>query len=236
MKDSSIAATIKNIARIHTDFPTKFGVPRQSGLVSLQSTIIFEPPYRDPSAIRGLEGFSHIWLIWQFSEAVGSRFSPTVRPPRLGGNTRMGVFATRSPFRPNHLGLSSVKLEQIEIHPEWGPILHVSGADMIDQTPIFDIKPYLPFTDSHPNATAGFAASFEDYKLQVIFPERWLSLIPEPLRQGLHNVLEQDPRPAYVRDPARVFGIPFAGFDVRFTVDNDILTVVYIERLDKANN
>lgn len=234
MNESSILATINNIARIHTDFPTKFGVPRQSGLVSLESTIIFEPPYRDPSAIRGLDGFSHIWLIWQFSEAIGSSFSPTVRPPRLGGNTRMGVFATRSPFRPNHMGLSSVKLEGIELHPEWGPILRVSGADMIDQTPIFDIKPYLPFTDSHPDAIAGFAAPYEDYKLQVIFPERWLTLIPEPLRQGLYNVLEQDPRPAYVRDPARVFGIPFAGFDVRFTVENDILTVIYIECLDKA--
>lgn len=231
MKDNSIAATIHNIARIHTDFPTKFGVPRQSGLVALRATIIFEPPYRDPSAVRGLEGFSHIWLIWQFSEAVGSKLSPTVRPPRLGGNTRMGVFATRSPFRPNHLGLSSIKLEGIELHPQWGPVLHVSGADMIDQTPIFDIKPYLPFTDSHPEAVAGFAAPHADYKLQVVFPEEWQALIPEPLRQGLYSVLEQDPRPAYVQDPSRIFGIPFAGLDVRFTVEEGVLTVVQVESL-----
>ena len=229
MKKLSISATITNIARIHTDFPTKFGVPRQSGLVALESMIVFEPPYRDPSGLRGLEGFSHIWLIWQFSEAVGSKISPTVRPPRMGGNSRMGVFATRSPFRPNHMGLSSVKLERIEKHPQWGPVLYVSGADMMDQTPNIDIKPYLPFTDSHPEATAGFTASHEDYKLQVIFPNEWLTLIPEPLRQGLHDVLEQDPRPAYVQDPARIFGIPFAGFDVRFTVENGILTVVEVE-------
>lgn len=233
MKESSITATINNIARIRTDFPTKFGVPRQSGLVSLSATIVFEPPYRDPSAMRGLEGFSHIWLIWQFSAAVGSKISPTVRPPRLGGNTRMGVFATRSPFRPNHMGLSSVKLEGIEMHPEWGPVLHVSGADMMDQTPIFDIKPYLAFTDSHPEATGGFASVLADYKLQVDFPEKWLTLIPESLRQGLYNVLEQDPRPAYIQESARVFGIAFAGFDVRFAVENGILTVVNIEYLSK---
>lgn len=233
MKESGISATINSIARIHTDFPTKFGVPRQSGLVSLEATIVFEPPYRDPSAIRGLDGFSHIWLIWQFSEVIGSKVSPTVRPPRLGGNSRMGVFATRSPFRPNHLGLSSVRLERIEMHPQWGPVLHVSGADLIDQTPIFDIKPYLPFTDSHPDAVAGFAAPHEDYKLQVVFPEKWLALIPETLRQGLHDVLEQDPRPAYVQNPDRVFGISFAGFDVRFTVENGILTVLNIECLNK---
>lgn len=231
MKESSITATINNIARIRTDFPTKFGVPRQSGLVSLQGTIVFELPYRDPSAIRGLEGFSHIWLIWQFSEAVGSKITPTVRPPRLGGNTRMGVFATRSPFRPNHMGLSSVRLEGIEIHPEWGPVLHVSGADMIDQTPIFDIKPYLTFIDSHPDAIAGFATPLADYKLQVVFPEKWLTFIPEPLRQGLYNVLEQDPRPAYIQESVRIFGLSFAGFDVRFTVENGILTVVHIEDL-----
>lgn len=233
MKETTITATINNIARIRTDFPTKFGVPRQSGLAALKATIVFELPYRDSSAIRGLEGFSHIWLIWQFSEAVGSKVSPTVRPPRLGGNTRMGVFATRSPFRPNHMGLSSVKLEGIEIHPEWGPVLHVSGVDMIDQTPIFDIKPYLPFTDSHPEAIAGFATSFADYKLQVDFPEQWLTLIPEPLREGLYNVLEQDPRPAYIQESSRVFGISFAGFDVRFMVENDILTVVQIENVGK---
>lgn len=234
MKEASTAATINIIARIRTDFPTKFGVPRQSGLVPLEATIVFEPQYRDPSAIRGLDGFSHIWLIWQFSEALGSKVSPTVRPPRLGGNTRMGVFATRSPFRPNHLGLSSVKLERIEMHPVWGPILYVSGADMIDQTPIFDIKPYLPFTDSHPDAAAGFAAPHVDYKLQVVFSNRWLSLIPESLRQGLLNVLEQDPRPAYVQNPDRIFGIAFAGFDVRFTVVNGILTVLHVEHLGKA--
>lgn len=224
-------ATIANIARIRTEFPTKFGVPRQSGLVSLPATIIFEPPYRDPSAVRGLEDFSHIWLIWQFSEAVGSKYSPTVRPPRLGGNTRMGVFATRSPFRPNHMGLSSVKLERIELHPEWGPVLHITGADLVDQTPIFDIKPYLSFTDSHPEASGGFAAPLSDYKLQVVFAPEWLMQIPEPLRAGLYTVLEQDPRPAYVQDGERVFGIAFAGFDVRFTVVGDTLTVVAVEPL-----
>ena len=234
MNESSISATITNIARIRTDFPTKFGVPRQSGLVTLEATIVFEPQYRDPSAIRGLEGFSHIWLIWQFSEAIRSKISPTVRPPRLGGNTRMGVFATRSPFRPNHIGLSSVKLERIELHPQWGPVLHVSGADMIDQTPIFDIKPYLPFTDSHPEAAAGFAAPLADYKLEVVFPSKWLDLIPEPLRQGLYSVLEQDPRPAYVQDADRIFGISFAGFDIRFKVVDDVLTVVHIEWLDQG--
>lgn len=232
MKESSISATITNIARIHTDFPTKFGVPRQSGLVSLKATIVFEPPYRDRSSIRGLEGFSHLWLIWQFSEALGSKVSPTVRPPRLGGNTRMGVFATRSPFRPNHLGLSSVKLESIEIDPLWGPVLHVSGADMIDQTPIFDIKPYLPFTDSHPDAAAGFAASCMDEKLEVIFPSQWLRLIPEELQRGLFEVLEMDPRPGYVNDSDRIFGISFSGFDIRFTVAKGILTVVDIECID----
>lgn len=229
MNDTSISTTITNIARIHTVFPTKFGVPRQSGLSSLEASIVFVPSYRDPSAVRGLEGFSHLWLIWQFSEAVGSKISPTVRPPRLGGNTRMGVFATRSPFRPNHLGLSSVKLERIELHPRWGPVLHVSGADLIDGTPIFDIKPYLPFTDSHPEAVAGFAAPHEDYKLQVVFPMQWLNLIPAPLRQGLQEVLEQDPRPAYVQNPERIFGISFAGFDVRFTVADTCLTVVQVE-------
>ena len=232
MKESTITATITNIARIRTDFPTKFGVPRQSGLVPLEAVIVFEPPYRDPSAIRGLEGFSYLWLIWQFSEAVGAKISPTVRPPRLGGNTRMGVFATRSPFRPNHLGLSSVRLERIELNPEWGPVLHVSGADMIDQTPIFDIKPYLPFTDSHPDAAVGFAAAYEDYKLQVVLPPQLLMLIPARLQQGLISVLEQDPRPAYIQDPTRIFGIAFACFDVRFTVDNGILTVVEIASSD----
>lgn len=232
MKESGISATITNIARIHTDFPTKFGVPRQSGLASLKATIVFEPSYRDPSSIRGLEGFSHLWLIWQFSEALGSKVSPTVRPPRLGGNTRMGVFATRSPFRPNHLGLSSVKLESIEMHPLWGPVLHVSGADMIDQTPIFDIKPYLPFTDSHPDAVAGFAASCADEKLEVIFPPQWLHLIPEDLHHGLFQVLEMDPRPGYAPDSDRIFGISFAGFDIRFTVAKGILTVVNIECID----
>lgn len=231
MNDTRVTATIANIARIRTEFPTKFGVPRQSGLVSLPATIIFEPPYRDPSAVRGLEDFSHIWLIWQFSEAVGSKYSPTVRPPRLGGNTRMGVFATRSPFRPNHMGLSSVKLERIELHPEWGPVLHITGADLVDQTPIFDIKPYLSFTDSHPEASGGFAAPLSDYKLQVVFAPEWLMQIPEPLRAGLYTVLEQDPRPAYVQDGERVFGIAFAGFDVRFTVVGDTLTVVAVEPL-----
>jgi tRNA-Thr(GGU) m(6)t(6)A37 methyltransferase TsaA len=229
--------SMKIIARIHTDFPTKFGVPRQSGLVNaLKSTIVFEPEYRNPDAVRGLEEFSHIWLIWEFSEAVRDTWSPTVRPPRLGGNTRMGVFATRSPFRPNPIGLSNVKLEGIEMHPDLGPVLHVLGADLIHKTPIYDIKPYLPYTDSHPDAKGGFADQMKDYSLKVEFPEQWLSLIPEHLREALLGVLAQDPRPSYQNDPKRIYGFEFGGFDVRFTVQGTLLSVCEVVPLMDTND
>ncbi len=218
--------TMQVVARIHTDFKTKFGIPRQSGLVKeLQAKIIFEEPYRDPNAVRGIEGFSHLWLIWQFSEAVRKGWSPTVKPPRLGGNTRMGVFATRSPFRPSPIGLSCVRLERVEIDPELGPVLHVSGADLMDGTPILDIKPYVPYADSHPDASEGFTSQNQAYQLQVEFPAELLSKIPEDRRAGLHGVLAQDPRPSYQDDPERTYGMTFAGFDVRFRVQNDTLTV-----------
>ena len=214
------------IARIHTDFPTKFGIPRQSGLVdALKATIVFEPDYRNPDALRGLEGFSHIWLIWEFSEAVRDTWSPTVRPPRLGGNTRMGVFATRSPFRPNAIGLSSVKLDGIGQHPDYGSVLYVSGADLMDNTPIYDIKPYIPYTDCHPDAVAGFTAPLDEHLLEVELPEQWLQLIPEERRAALIGVLKLDPRPSYQEDEGRVYGVEFAGFDIRFCVKGTKLTV-----------
>lgn len=218
--------SLKIIAHIHTDFPTKFGIPRQSGLINaLKGVIVFEPEFRNPDALRGLEEFSHVWLIWQFSGVVRNTWSPTVRPPRLGGNTRKGVFATRSPFRPNPLGLSSVKLEAIESHPNFGPLLHVSGIDMMDNTPIYDIKPYLSFTDSHPTAVGGFADPVKNYALKVEFPEEWLSLIPEDLREALIGVLSHDPRPQYQDDPMRIYGLEFAGLDIRFIVRGTTLYV-----------
>ena len=214
------------IARIRTDFPEKFGIPRQSGLISdLRATIVFEPEYRNPDSLRGLEGFSHIWLIWEFSETMRSTWSPTVRPPRLGGEQRMGVFATRSPFRPNAIGLSSVRLDGIEIHSDLGPVLHVSGADLMDNTPIYDIKPYLPYTDSHPDAAGGFADPLLEYVLEVDFPEKWLMLIPEARRQSLISVLSLDPRPGYQNDPDRIYGLTFAGFNISFTVQGTTLLV-----------
>lgn len=217
---------LKIIARIRTDFSTKFGIPRQSGLIeALKAVIVFEPQYRNPDALRGLEGFSHIWLIWEFSEAVCDTWSPTVRPPRLGGNTRMGVFATRSPFRPNALGLSCVKIDGIELQPDLGPVLHVSGADLMDNTPIYDIKPYLSYTDSHPEAVGGFADPVKDYALEVDFPEQWLRFIPEERREALLGVLANDPRPSYQNDPKRIYGLEFAGFDIRFTVQGGVLSV-----------
>lgn len=225
---------MKIIARIRTDFPTKFGVPRQSGLVqSLRGRIVFEPEYRNPDALRGIEGFSYIWLIWEFSEAKRDTWSPTVRPPRLGGNTRMGVFATRSPFRPNAIGLSSVRLEAVELDTPEGPVLHVSGADMMDGTPIYDIKPYLPYVDSHPEATGGFADPVRSYALKVDFPEPLLQRVPEGSREALLEILAQDPRPSYQNDPERRYGVPFAGWDVRFTVREDTLTVHDVVRLEK---
>ncbi len=220
---------LKIIARIHSDFPSKFGIPRQSGLVrALRSSIVFEPEFRNPDTVRGLEEFSHVWLIWQFSESLRDTWTPTVRPPRLGGTVRKGVFATRSPFRPNALGLSSVKLDGIEILPGLGPVLHVSGADLMDLTPIFDIKPYLPFVDGHPDATGGFAERFKDYSLRVDFPEELLALVPPDRRQALIEVLSQDPRPSYQNDSERVYGMAFTGLDIRFVVRDDILSVVQI--------
>jgi tRNA-Thr(GGU) m(6)t(6)A37 methyltransferase TsaA len=217
---------MKIIARIRTDFPTKFGIPRQSGLVQkLRGTVVFEPEFRNPDALRGMDGYSHLWLIWEFSEAKRDTWSPTVRPPRLGGNTRMGVFATRSPFRPNPIGLSCVKLEGIEHDTPEGTVLHVSGADMMDGTPIYDIKPYLPFADSHPDAIGGFADPVRAHALQVVFPDELLQKIPEASREALMEILAQDPRPSYQHDPERVYGVPFAGYDVRFCVDGDVLTV-----------
>ncbi|MBQ9930709.1 MAG: tRNA (N6-threonylcarbamoyladenosine(37)-N6)-methyltransferase TrmO [Oscillospiraceae bacterium] len=223
---------IQVIARMKSDFPTKFGIPRQSGLVEeLRSTIIFEPEFRNADALRGIEGYSHLWLIWQFSEAVRTDWSPTVRPPRLGGNTRMGVFATRSPFRPNNLGLSSVKLLGVEHTEKYGTVLHVGGADLMDGTPIFDIKPYIPYSDCHENAVGGFTDTAGDFLLQVDFPAQLLALLPEDKRAAAMGILSHDPRPSYQRKPDRIYGIPFAGFDIRFTVKDDQLTVVTVEKV-----
>lgn len=227
---------MKIIARIHSDFPTKFGVPRQSGLVeSLQAAVVFEPEYRSADAVRGLDAFSHIWLIWEFSESKRDTWSPTVRPPRLGGNVRMGVFATRSPFRPNPIGLSCVRLERIELHPELGPVLHVSGADLMDGTPIYDIKPYIPYADSHPDASAGYTGQVDMQPLRVEIPPTLLGLLPPDKREALTGVLAQDPRPRYQTSPERVYGLEFAGFDVRFTVDGGTLTVREILKTDTKN-
>lgn len=223
---------MKTIATIQTDFPTKFGLPRQSGLVdALEGRIVFEKEYRVPAAIRGLEGYSHIWLIWRFSESEREDWSPTVRPPRLGGNVSMGVFATRSPFRPNPIGLSCVRLIGIDETSPDGPALLVAGADLMNGTPILDIKPYLPNVDSRPEATEGFAGAVKDYSLEVIIPEEWLAMVPESKREALRGVLAQDPRPGYRRGDARPFGVEFAGLDVRFTVENGVLTVFQIVKL-----
>ena len=220
--------TLKTIARIHTDFPTKFGVPRQSGLVDTKAEIIFEPGYRSEEAVRELEMYSHLWLIWEFSESVRDTWSPTVRPPRLGGNKRVGVFATRSPFRPNPLGLSCVRLESIEYRTSEGPVLHLAGADMVDGTPIYDIKPYLPYVDAHPEAKGGFAEEVKDYRLEVEFPEEWLKLIPEEKRAVLLEILAQDVRPSYQKDEERIYGMEYAGFDIRFRVCEGVLRVCQV--------
>ena len=223
---------IQVIARMRSDFATKFGIPRQSGLVEeLRSTIVFEPEFRNPDALRGIEDFSHLWIIWQFSEAVRSGWSPTVRPPRLGGNTRMGVFATRSPFRPNNLGLSSVRLLGVEHTETHGTVLHVGGADLMDGTPIFDIKPYIPYGDCHPDATGGFTDTAGEFLLQVDFPQPLLACLPQDKQAAAVGVLGHDPRPSYQRKPGRVYGITFAGFDIRFTVQDDVLTVVAVEKV-----
>lgn len=223
---------MKPIAYIHNDYTAKFGIPRQSGLVEqVESTIVFEPEYRNPDALRGVEGYSHLWLLWIFSEAVRDGWSPTVLPPRLGGKTRMGVFATRSPFRPNPIGLSSVKLIGIDLHTKDGPVIHVAGADLMDGTPILDVKPYLPYTDSHPEAIGGFADPVRDYHLEVVFPEQWMAQVPPRLREPVLGLLAQDPRPSYQNDPDRIYGVAFGGYDFRFRVSEGVLTVCEVEKL-----
>lgn len=218
------------IARLHSDFTQKFGIPRQSGLVDeLEATVVFEPEFRNPDALRGIEGFSHLWLIWEFSQARRAEWSPTVRPPRLGGNVRMGVFATRSPFRPNPIGLSCVRLAGVELHSELGPILKVRGADLLDGTPIFDIKPYVPYADSKPQALGGFASIPKEATLTVDIPTELLERIPPEKRAALTGVLAQDPRPAYQEDEARIYGMGFGGLDIKFRVEGTRLTVVAVE-------
>lgn len=220
---------MKIIARIHTDFKTKFGIPRQSGVVEeLKGEIVFEPEFRNADAVRGLDEWSHVWLIWQFSENLREEFSPTVRPPRLGGNTHVGVFATRSPFRPNAIGLSCVKLDGIEIDGERGPVLHVSGADLMDGTPIFDIKPYLPYADCHPEATGGFTDKTEFKTLDLVIPEEIAQKFPADKLDALKGVLRNDPRPRYHNDADRVYGFEFSGFEIRFKVSENVLTVIYV--------
>ena len=227
---------ITPIAHIYNDFDEKFGVPRQSGLApDILSVIVFEKPYRAAESLRGIDGYSHLWLIWQFSEC-GGRWSPTVRPPRLGGNRRMGVFATRSPFRPNGLGLSSVRLEKVEHTAENGDVLIVSGADLMNGTPIFDIKPYIAYSDSHPDAVSGFADAFSSYALEVDCPDGLLSRLPEEKRKGLTELLALDPRPSYQSDPDRVYAVVYAGFEVKFSVCETVLTVKSIERAERRQS
>lgn len=219
------------IAHIRTDFPEKFGIPRQSGLASsLRGKIVFEPTYRDPEALRGLEGFSHLWLIWEFSaNGRSGRWQPTVRPPRLGGNRHMGVFATRSPFRPNPLGLSCVELEGVENDTPEGPVIYVRGADLMDGTPLYDIKPYIRYADSRPDALCGYVDSLQDRKLKVVLPEQMAAVLPQPqMKDALVEVLSLDPRPSYHDDPQREYGISFGGFNIRFRVNEDVLEVVSV--------
>jgi len=220
------------IAKMRSDFPTKFGIPRQSGLAeNLRSTIVFESQYRNADALRGLEDFSHLWIIWQFSEAVRKEWTPTVRPPRLGGNIRMGVFATRSPFRPNSIGLSCVKIIGLEQTPDNGTVIHVAGADLMDGTPILDIKPYIPYCDAHPEALGGFTTNADDYLLIVDFPPGLLEQLPTDKRAAAVEVLSHDPRPSYQADSERLYGLAFAGFDIRFTVEDNTLHVKEVKKL-----
>ena len=221
---------IRPIAHIESDFPEKFGIPRQALIVEeLRARVVFEEEFRSDDALRGIEGFSHLWLIWQFSEAVRSDWSPTVRPPRLGGNARMGVFATRSPFRPNPLGLSCVRLLGVEQDPARGPVLRVAGADLMNGTPIYDIKPYLPYADCKPEASGGFAPDAGN-KLRVAFSPGTEEKIPAEKRAALRGVLENDPRPRYQDDPARIYGMDFAGLNVKFRVEKGTLTVESVEK------
>lgn len=225
---------MKIIAYIHTDFPDKFGIPRQSSLVEgLEGKIIFEPEFRNPEAVRGLEEFSHIWLLWKFSESKKEHWSATVKPPRLGGKKRLGVFATRSPFRPNDIGLSAVRLKSIELDDRLGPVLTVAGVDMMDRTPIYDIKPYIPLSDCHPDALEGYTEKTRQHELLVEFPPELLELYPEHKRQAALGMLAQDPRPAYVQDPERIYGVSFAGYDIKFRVNGEVLTVCDVAPLKK---
>ena len=225
---------MKHIAHIRSDFPTKFGIPRQSGLVDeLRSTVVFEPEFRNADALRGIEGFSHLWLIWEFSECVGKPWSPTVRPPRLGGNTRLGVFATRSPFRPNPVGLSCVRLLGVEQTKD-GAVLQIAGADLMDGTPIYDIKPYVPYADCHPDALGGFTTNADDFLLSVDFPAELLRKVPENRQEALLAVLSHDPRPSYQSDPDRIYGMEFAGFDIRFRVKEKKLCVTEVNQGEKV--
>lgn len=227
------SVTMHVIARMHSDFPEKFGIPRQSGLVEeLESTIVFEPEYRNDDALRGLEDFSHLWIIWQFSKAVRNDWSPTVRPPRLGGNVRLGVFATRSPFRPNHMGLSSVKIIGIEHSEQFGSVIRVAGADLMDGTPIFDIKPYIPYCDSHQNASSGFTDAVSDFIVKVDIAPDLLAKFPESKRSALVELLSHDPRPSYQNDPDRIYGLSFSGYNIQFTVNNETLFVQNIEPIN----
>ncbi len=221
---------MKPIAHIYTDFKTKFGLPRQSGLCGeLRGKIVFEPEYRRVEAFRGLDGFSHIWVIWKFSETERNEWLPTVRPPRLGGNKRMGVFATRSPFRPNNIGLSCVKLEKIDYESKYSPVLYVSGIDMMNDTPVLDIKPYVPSADCKTEASDGFTSETKDYRLDVKFPENLLTLLPENKRKAACEMLALDPRPSYIKDENRIFGVEFAGFNIRFKVKDSVLTVCNVQ-------
>lgn len=229
---SSWDLSLECIAKIHTDFPEKFGVPRQSGIIEeLKAAIIFEKKYRNPDALRGLDGFSHVWLIWGFHQNNRNVWAPMVKPPRLGGNKRMGVFATRSPNRPNALGLSSVKLDGIDNHRDYGPIIHVSGIDLVDQTPIYDIKPYLAYTDSHPDALGGYLDAMEENRLHVEFREELQVQIPVKYHKALIEILTLDPRPSYHDDPERIYGFYFAGYNIRFKVRDKYLSVYEITKL-----
>ena len=221
--------TLTPIAHIRSDYSSKFGIPRQSGLTRVQAEVIFEPAFAISEAVRGLEDFSHVWLIWHFSASAEQGWHPTVRPPRLGGNERVSVFASRSPFRPNPIGLSCVQLDRIEFRDGSGPVLHVSGADLMDGTPVLDVKPYVPYCDARPEAAGGFTDRRAFHHLEVVFPEELLVRIPESKRAGLLDTLSQDPRPSYHHDPARVYGMPYAGFDIRFQVTGDVLTVLSLQ-------
>ena len=217
--------TFHRISHIRTDFPEKFGIPRQSGLAAAKGKIIFEKMYRSAQAVRGIENYSHLWILWEFSESIRDQWSPTVRPPRLGGNERVGVFATRSPFRPNPIGLSCVRLDGVEMSAEYGPVLYVTGADLMDKTPIYDIKPYLPYADAYPEAVGGFAEERKSYRLEVVFSEQCREMFAQQELKVLEEILSQDPRPSYQEDPNRVYGMAYAGREVKFKVENGTVLV-----------